>query len=272
MTQKLKSKGRSGVGGATKKTSFGPNQAGKLSSPRRGRDVFILVAGILVFISVATFIAISEVKKQAPSNQAKVESAVVSESESSPNVQHEVSQKSEGVEAQDEQMDGPDSSSDDVAEACVGCMSEPQMLLTSRPDESKLRLPGVRDLRGRWVARMQDATAEAVFDQARFQIIYAGRDEGGIRRYVRGYYTFDESNGVMSLKPAHKEEEPESVPGVLYQVLTLRYFDVVVRTDSGATLQYWTAPPEMLPSRQIFPLLSFTGIEDNPYLVWEKVQ
>lgn len=261
-----------GESAATKKTSFGPNQAGKLSSPSRGRDVFILVAGILVFLFVATFIVIGEVKKQGPSNQATVESAAVSESESSSKVQPEISQTAQDVLVQKQENDGADSSLNDPEEVCVGCMSEPQMLLTSRPDESKLRLAGVTDLRGRWVARMQDATAEAVFDQARFQIIYTGRHEGGIRRYVRGYYAFDESNGVISLKPAHKEEEPESVPGVFYQVLTLRYFDVIVRTDSGATFQYWTAPPDMLASRQIFPLLSFTGIEDNPYLVWEKVQ
>lgn len=259
-----------GEGSATKKTSFGPNRARKTPSQMRGSDVFILVAGIVLFIAVAAFIAGNEIKKRASSNQAKVEMAAAPISESSSTLEPKASQNPGEVAAEDE--DGADSSSDDSGEACVGCMSEPQMLMASRPDESKLGFPGGENLRGRWVARMQDASAEAIFDQARFQIIYAGRNEGGIRRYVRGYYTFDASTGIMSLKPAYKEAEPEPLPGVIYQVLTLRYFDVIVRTDSGATFQYWTAPPEMLASRQIFPLLSFTGIEDNPYLVWEKVK
>lgn len=254
-----------GDGSATKKTSFGPNRARKAAPRMRGSDVFILAAGIVLFVAVVAFIAGNEMKKRSSSNQAKVESVAKPAPESSSAVESETPQTADRADAEA-------SDSDDTGEACIGCMSQPQMVLTARPDESSLRLPGGEDLRGRWVARMPDATAEAVFDQARFQIIYAGRAEGGIRRYARGYYSYDDTTGVLSLKPAYKEPEPDPIPGVIYQVLTLRYFDVIVRTDSGAAFQYWTAPPEMLASRQIFPLLSFTGVEDNPYLVWEKVQ
>lgn len=259
-----------GDGSATKKTSFGPNRARKAAPRMRGSDVFILAAGIVLFVAVVAFIAGNEMKKRPSSNQAQVENAVKSAPESSSAVESETAQNAEEGAKDGGAAEAADAA--DTGEACIGCMSEPQMVLTARPDESSLRLPGGEDLRGRWVARMPDATAEAVFDQARFQIIYAGRAEGGIRRYARGYYSYDDATGVLSLKPAHKEPEPDPVPGVMYQVLTLRYFDVIVRTDSGTTFQYWTAPPEMLASRQIFPLLSFTGVEDNPYLVWEKVQ
>lgn len=155
----------------------------------------------------------------------------------------------------------------------AGCRSAPQMALPARPDEKALSFPGLQGLVGRWVARMPDALAEASFNGHIFEIVYSAKFEEGIRRYVRGYYSYDEESGVMSLKPAYKDmQNLPSVQGAVYQVLTLRNFEVLVRSDSGASFLYWTAHPVGTSSDQIFPLLAFTGVQENPYLVWERVK
>lgn len=268
MGKETKSKIGAAQAAATKKTSFGPNKARVGPVRRRGGDFLILTAGLGIFMAIAFLIGRHEFAK----HQSGPDSAVaeVRSGEQADSARAEVAPIVAAM--QEKQKDDIAVSETVPDDSCIGCMSEPVLALPLRPDESRLRFAGLTDVRGRWVARMPDATAEAIFDVNAFQIIYAGKSEGGIRRYVRGYYTYDEATGVMSLKPAYKEKEPDPVPGVVYQVLTLRYFDVIVRADSGASFLYWTAPPEMIASRQIFPLLSFTGVQDNPYLVWEKVR
>ncbi|MCB1591181.1 MAG: hypothetical protein KDI90_01895 [Alphaproteobacteria bacterium] len=258
-----------------KKTSFSHKSCAVKQCGPCARQGGVFFIGLLVFIFFAAIIFFSQ---QANHDGKTVLSSAVREG-GTPDEERKTGDQQKQQDSPVHTADGagPDSQSGETAgqteseDACPGCMTSLRYVLPHRPDVRHLRVPKEVEIRGRWVANMPDAVVEAIFDHISFQIIYDANFEVGIRRYARGYYSYDDTTGVLSLKPAYKMDPPPPVPGIVFQVLTLRYYDVVLRTDAGASLQYWTAPPFNPRQRDIFPLLSFTGVQDDPYLVWQKM-
>ena len=245
---------------ATKK----PQSSAKARAVRSKKNdligVVVLAGGIGLLLGVGSYIYLKE--------NAKGRAAVTY-------VQPAASEKKEEVPP-----DKPDpkvaeqtqTEAEQAASACIGCSSGPQFIMPPLPDAAALSIPTHEEVKGRWTVELPDGVAVAVFSGQAFQIVYSGRSDSDFRKYARGYYSYDPASGVISLKPAHKLGPPKDVPGIVYQVLTYRYFDVILRKNAEGSSLYWQAPPETLASMQVFPLLLYTGLQKNPYLKWDKAQ
>ncbi|MCB1680346.1 MAG: hypothetical protein H6858_08810 [Rhodospirillales bacterium] len=156
--------------------------------------------------------------------------------------------------------------------ACLGCSSRPQFIMPPLPDDSHLFKPTHPEIKGTWVTHLPDGIAEVIFAGSAFQVIYSGRSDSDFRKYTRGYYSFNQNTGVASLRPAYKLGPPDEPRDVVYQVLTLQYFDVILRRSEDGRSLYWLPPPEKVATKQIFPLMLYTGVQDHPFLKWDKVK
>lgn len=231
--------------------------------------VVVLAAGAGLLLGIGSYIFLKEsAKGHAPAvvsavpepSQAKEEAPAADEKqvaviESSPAVPEQTQTQAE-----------------EAASACIGCSSGPQFIMPPLPDDSALFVPEHEQLKGQWTVELPDGVGQAVFTGMGFQIMYYGRSDSDFRKYVVGYYSYNTDSGVISLYPAYKLGPPENAPGIVYQVLTQRYYDVVLRRNEDGSSLYWQAPPDTLASMQVFPLLLYTGLQKNPYLKWDKVQ
>ncbi len=208
--------------------------------------VLILSAGVALLLAVGAFIYMD--RADAPPEQ-------VSEVAEFDNQKQNDGQENEGSDNDD----------------CPGC-EVPYPEMAALPNASKMVAPSVTDLSGRWTTSFKGSIAELVLAGQQFQIIYLSDPQSGFRKYARGYFSYNKNDSRITLMPAPKLGPPKDVPGITYQVLTLRYFDVVIKIDKedGKTL-YWMAPEEMLKSQRIHPLLLYTGNMDMPYLRWDKL-
>lgn len=231
--------------------------------------VVVLAAGTALFLGIGSYIFLKE--------SSKGHSRVVMAATPAPSQKKEETPPAEEKEvvAADVSPKVPEhtqTQAEEAASACIGCSSGPQFIMPPLPDKSALFVPKHEELKGQWIAELPDGVARAVFSGLTFQVVYYGRSDSDFRKYVVGYYSYDSDSGVISLKPAYKLGPPENDPKIVYQVLTQRFFDVIVRRNEDGSSIYWQSPPETLASMQVFPLLLYTGLQQNPYLKWDRVR
>ncbi len=261
-----------------KKTAIKKTQLGKVSpiATKKGdvAGVFVLAAGAAMLMGIGSYIFLKESAKnpspvvlsEPAAGQAKEEVSAQAEkpsvTEQGPLLKETSPQVAEKTQTEAEQ----------AVAACIGCSSGPQFIMPPLPEPSALFVPKHEELKGEWVVELPDGVARAVISGLSFQIVYYGRSDSDFRKYVVGYYSYNSDSGVISLKPAYKLDPPENDPKIVYQVLTQRYYDVILRRNEDGSSLYWQAPPETLASMQVFPLLLYTGLQQNPYLKWDRVR
>lgn len=119
--------------------------------------------------------------------------------------------------------------------------------------------PAENMLEGNWHAGFTDAQAYLQMKEGAFQLIYTQGPEARYRKYARGTYTYDQSRGVLTLKPQRSFGEPAAAPGVAYDILTMRTYNVFVGRDAKSGDLFWAAQKEGTRRDKIHTLFLITN-------------
>lgn len=163
--------------------------------------------------------------------------------------------------------------SDKPSASCQGCTKK---FLNSTdapaPEQNVLYYPLKKEIMGRWTTQFSGGMVELVLADLTFQIVHVSDIEGRYRKYSRGYYTYSETTGILKLQPSEKVGAPDPIPGVQYNVLTMRTFDISVRKKHSEPYIFWFPTAEQIPSQRMHPLFLYMGIKDVPVLRWSNAQ
>jgi hypothetical protein len=161
-----------------------------------------------------------------------------------------------GEPTQAQYTDSPNTLADEIAE-------QPQD--RTRPDAGTLDKAGLQKLRGNWVARNG---SQIVFTTLRndntFEILVFLDRAGFERRYSSGTYTYEEKEGVLTLRSSYAPL-PE-MEGVSIKTLTRRTYNIIPLFNKKSDTLIWVAQHNEDPSyaHPIFSLLGRSG----SYIAW----
>ncbi len=133
--------------------------------------------------------------------------------------------------------------------------------------KSEMVPPSLETLQGFWVFQVHEkSTAELSISGDQYQLIYADQSQMPIHKFSRGFISYDEKNGRLTLRHDHALGGPEPMRGVQYEILTTRIFDVDVLKANGGDEIHLFAPKEHIKSKAIHPLFLFANY-NGPYIL-----
>ena len=141
------------------------------------------------------------------------------------------------------------------------------------PDKrANMVIPGLEELRGFWATTFDDGALVTLrMDGKVFEVIYSATPTSDIRKYSKGYYTYDEKTGRLTLKPSREAGTPKETPGVKYKILTMRQFDINLSHERDRSSLYFIAPEEQIIGKRYHPLFSYADYAGAPVLKFSPI-
>jgi hypothetical protein len=153
---------------------------------------------------------------------------------------------------------------------------KPATITTATPENfdaasiipAEMEIPPASALNGGWQTQTSYGSATVLLLEDMYEIIYKTDESNPVQRYSRGFFTYNETDGKMTLTPDPRAGAPNAISGVIFKSLARTPFDLFVKQKSGVPEIYWMPPESMIASRQIHPLFHYMNGEGTPVLKW----
>lgn len=133
--------------------------------------------------------------------------------------------------------------------------------------KNQMMIPVTDLLTGKWFTTFgASSIAEITFSDDTYEIIYTDDPQGALRKYSRGFFKYEPKTGKLSLYASKDSGEPEVIPGVVYDVLTLRHYDVYLKQKADAPDLYFIAPEYTVATKTFHPLFLYADYTGAPVL------